>query len=99
MRHAPEMIRFFPVRLLEADPERSPNDWSSHFNALAELGGRGCVIPAAAILSWLRTHRSHAMAWTEITRLKYRRDGLRYASDTTDEEWAVIEPHMPPPAS
>ncbi len=39
------------------------------------------------------------MAWTEITRLKYRRDGLRYASDTTDEEWAVIEPHMPPPAS
>jgi hypothetical protein len=25
------------------------------------------------------------MAWTEITRAKYRRDGLRYASDTTDE--------------
>ena len=38
------------------------------------------------------------MAWTEITRRKYRRDGLRYASDTTDAEWAVIEPHMPPPA-
>ena len=38
------------------------------------------------------------MAWTEITRAKYRRDGLRYASDTTDEEWAVIEPHLPPPA-
>jgi transposase len=36
------------------------------------------------------------MAWTEITRLKYRRDGLRYASDTTDEEWALIEPHLPP---
>ena len=32
------------------------------------------------------------MAWTEITRPKYRRDGLRYASDTTDEEWAVIAP-------
>ena len=31
------------------------------------------------------------MAWTEITRSKYRRDGLRYASDTTDGEWAVIE--------
>jgi transposase len=39
------------------------------------------------------------MAWTGITRLKYRRDGLRYASDTTDEEWALIEPHLPPPAS
>ena len=36
------------------------------------------------------------MAWTEITRPKYRRDGLRYASDTTDEEWAVIEPLLPP---
>ena len=36
------------------------------------------------------------MAWTEITRPKYRRDGLRYASDTTDEEWAVIARHLPP---
>jgi hypothetical protein len=34
------------------------------------------------------------MAWTEITRRKYRRDGLRYASDTTDKEWALIEPHL-----
>src|ERR1700692_680165 len=38
------------------------------------------------------------MAWTEITRGQYRRDGLRYASDTTEGEWAVIQPHMPPPA-
>jgi transposase len=36
------------------------------------------------------------MSWTETTRAKYRRDGLRYASDTTEEEWAVIEPFMPP---
>ena len=35
------------------------------------------------------------MVWTEITRAKYCRDGLRYASDTTDEEWAMIAPHMP----
>ena len=35
------------------------------------------------------------MVWTEITRAKYRRDELRYASDTTDEEWAVIEPLLP----
>jgi transposase len=39
------------------------------------------------------------MAWTEITRSKYQRDGLRYASDTTDAEWAVIELHMPAPAT
>lgn len=38
------------------------------------------------------------MAWTGITRPNYRRDGLRYASHTTDEEWALIEPHIPPPA-
>jgi transposase len=35
------------------------------------------------------------MVWTEITRAKYCRDGLRYASDTTDEEWAMIAPYMP----
>ena len=33
--------------------------------------------------------------WTKITRLKYARDGLRYASDTTDEEWGLIEPLLP----
>ncbi len=33
--------------------------------------------------------------WTEITQRQYRRDGLRYASDVTDEEWAVIEGFMP----
>ena len=35
------------------------------------------------------------MSWTEITREQYRRDGLRYASDTTDAEWKLIEPLMP----
>jgi putative transposase len=34
--------------------------------------------------------------WIEIIRQKYGREGLRYASDTTDEEWAVIEPLLPP---
>lgn len=38
------------------------------------------------------------MVWTEITRAQYRRAGLRYASDMTDAEWAVIGPLMPPPA-
>ena len=33
--------------------------------------------------------------WTEITRRKYAREGQRYASDVTDAEWALIEPHMP----
>ena len=35
------------------------------------------------------------MPWTETTRGQYQRDYLRHASDLTDAEWAVIEPHMP----
>lgn len=38
------------------------------------------------------------MAWTEITREQYDRRHLRYASDCTDEEWALIEPFMPAPS-
>ncbi len=38
------------------------------------------------------------MAWTKITREHYRRDKGRYASDATDAEWALIAPHLPPPA-
>jgi transposase len=38
------------------------------------------------------------MTWTEITRGKYRRDGLRYASHLTDAKWALIEPLFPPPS-
>jgi transposase len=35
------------------------------------------------------------MAWTETTRAQYRREGLRYASDLTDAEWAMIAPFLP----
>ena len=33
--------------------------------------------------------------WTEITRPKYERKGVGYASDLGDAEWAVIEPRLP----
>jgi transposase len=60
----------------------------------------GCVTRSATILSRVcEDNGDFIVAWTEITRAKYRRDGLRYASDTTDAEWAVLEPHMPPPAA
>jgi transposase len=32
------------------------------------------------------------------SRAAYQRDGLRYAGDTVDAEWALIEPRIPPPA-
>jgi transposase len=35
------------------------------------------------------------MPWTEITRVEYQRNGLRYASDLTDAEWALICRQMP----
>jgi len=35
--------------------------------------------------------------WTETTQPQYRRDGLRYASDVTDQEWAQIEALLPLP--
>ena len=43
----------------------------------------------------LRSMTNDKMTWTEITRAQYRRNGLRYSSDTTDAEWAVLEPLLP----
>jgi transposase len=33
--------------------------------------------------------------WTPTTRKKHSRMMPRYQSDLTDEEWRVIEPHLP----
>src|SRR6266446_8087355 len=38
------------------------------------------------------------MPWTEITRLQYRREGLRFATDTTDGEWMFLELTVSMPA-
>ena len=35
------------------------------------------------------------MAWTKTTRKQYRRDGLRYASDTTYKEWKLLRRLLP----
>jgi transposase len=34
--------------------------------------------------------------WSYEDRKRYDRTGLRYPSDLTDAEWAVVEPHIPP---
>ena len=34
--------------------------------------------------------------WTHQNRAKYNRDHLRYPSDLTDDEWAHVEPFIPP---
>jgi len=33
--------------------------------------------------------------WTDITRARHARSGLRLPSDLTDAEWAVLEPLLP----
>src|SRR5436190_1592526 len=33
--------------------------------------------------------------WTPATRRRHSREHLRYASDVSDEEWALLEPHLP----
>ena len=33
---------------------------------------------------------------TETTRRQYGREGLHYASDVTDQEWALMEAELPP---
>jgi hypothetical protein len=34
--------------------------------------------------------------WTAENRPRYNRDKLRYPSDMSDEEWALVEPLIPP---
>jgi transposase len=34
--------------------------------------------------------------WTTANRARYNRDKLRYPSDVTEEEWAVLAPLIPP---
>jgi len=38
----------------------------------------------------------NSLMWTATTRAQHKRDGLRFASDVTDAEWAVLEPLLPP---
>jgi hypothetical protein len=40
--------------------------------------------------------RLRCPVWTTENRPRYNRDRLRYPSDLTDEEWALVEPLLPP---
>ena len=35
--------------------------------------------------------------WTPTSRAQHSRAALRYGSDLTDAEWAILEPLLPPP--
>ena len=36
------------------------------------------------------------MPWNDTARIEHRRDAVRYPSDLTDREWALIAPLLPP---
>jgi hypothetical protein len=54
---------------------------------------RGCCSNRLSRPSWMNT-----LMRTATTRAQHMRDGLRFASDLTDAEWAVLEPLLPRPA-
>ena len=39
------------------------------------------------------------LMWTPTTRAQHSRAGLRYGSDLSDAEWAMLEPLLPPPCA
>jgi transposase len=48
------------------------------------------------VIQWRRTDSRGAPVWTNENRSLYDRSKLRYPSDLTDDEWALIEPLIPP---
>ena len=40
--------------------------------------------------------RTEPAMWTTENRARYKRDTLRYPSDLTDDEWALVAPLIPP---
>ena len=45
----------------------------------------------------MRGRRLGLPMWTNENRARYDRSKLRYPSDLTDEEWALVAPLIPPP--
>jgi transposase len=54
---------------------------------------------SVVILSPRARDSQGAVMWTTRNRARYERKGLRYESDLTDEEYALIEPLLPPERS
>ena len=53
-----------------------------------------CVISASCDSLRVASTAGNPMTWTEITRAQHDRSGLHYASDVTDEEWAIVGPFL-----
>ena len=71
----------------------------------AAAASDGGLVSVRRLLDFLQNHldsmepvliRGGAPLWTDKNRAKYNRDQLRYRSDLTDDEWAYVEPLIPP---
>jgi len=50
----------------------------------------------SVVIPWRRLIRWGALMWTNENRALYDRSELRYPSDLSDEEWALVDPMIPP---
>jgi transposase len=90
---------------MELQAPISSHDPMSQERDLADASACG-FWPWQPKVAWFQQVRSsrvceatrESMTWTKTTRAQYRRDALRYASDTMDAEWRVLEPYFPPAA-
>jgi transposase len=48
------------------------------------------------VIAWRRSDKRGCGVWTNENRGRYDRSKLRYPSDLTDAEWALVEPLIPP---
>jgi len=81
-----------PLRDLAQAPHRWPR-WSG--GTLASVHEHVESIEAAVIRGWAEPIRRSWPMWTDENRARYDRSGLRYPSDLTDEEWALVKPGIP----
>lgn len=60
---------------------------------------RRCSTRRSAVTRATASSWTDSLMWTVTTRAQHKRDGLRFASDLTDAEWAVVKPLLPPPSA
>lgn len=84
------LLRSFPGATAVGRAPRSPSDRGWTWGLSDRDGGASRRVVEAG--------PGYAM-WTPTTRRRHSRTGLRYETNLTDAEWAVIRPLMPKPAS
>ena len=56
-----------------------------------------CPAEMRHLLSSENLKRMPDMLWNEAAKTRFARPLVRFESDLTEEEWALVEPCLPPP--